>query len=120
MITFKVTNRQLFDQKVETVDVSDLSFNSGFFTGILEIEVDGEGSREYQGEHGSRDYEEEFGFVICNVYHVVDKSSEVPSYLYEDGQFGHDEVCAKSFETIEDAQMYIETNSIDGWAIIQG
>jgi len=61
MKTIKVTNKKLFDEKVQDVD---LDFHKGGMNGDVAIEVEGEGERCFTGEHGANDYEEEFGFVI--------------------------------------------------------
>ena len=62
--TIKITNEELYNEKV--VDV-DLDFHKGGMNGDVAIEVEGEGWRNITGEHGANDYEEEFGFIILKV-----------------------------------------------------
>ena len=57
--TIKVTNEELFNAKVVDVDTSDLIG----LNGTLAIETT-EGVKEITGEHGEKDYEREFGFVL--------------------------------------------------------
>jgi hypothetical protein len=58
----KITNEELYYHKV--VDV-EIVFHKGDMTGDVVIEVEGEEcSRCYSGEHGSHDYEDDFGFII--------------------------------------------------------
>ena len=56
----KVTNQALYNEKVIEVDTTGLIGQRG----TLSVEVEGEGWRDYTGEHGTNDYEEEFGFVL--------------------------------------------------------
>lgn len=56
----KVTNEALYNEKVVEVDTTGLIG----LRGTLSIETEGEGWRDYTGEHGKGDYEEEFGFVL--------------------------------------------------------
>ena len=57
--TIKVTNEEIFNSKVVDVDTSDLIG----LNGTLAIETT-EGVKEITGEHGEKDYEREFGFVL--------------------------------------------------------
>ena len=57
--TIKVTNEELFNSKVVDVDTTDLIG----LNGALAIETT-EGVKEITGEHGEKDYEREFGFVL--------------------------------------------------------
>ena len=59
--SIKVTNEELFNNKV--VDV-DIDFHKGSMHGDVAIEVVGQGERCYSGEHGKYDYEADFGFII--------------------------------------------------------
>lgn len=61
-----ITNEATYNAKVIDVDTEELSGTGygGGFTGNLEIEVEGAGPREYDGEHGAHDYEAEFGFIL--------------------------------------------------------
>ncbi len=62
--SIKVTNEELFNNKV--VDV-DLDFHKGGMHGDVAIEVVGEKDEIcYSGEHGSHDYEDDFGFIIIS------------------------------------------------------
>ena len=68
----KVTNGNLYDSKIVDVDLALSVDKKGNGTGDVYIqwyETDNEGSAEtksqcWTGEHGSRDFEEEFGFII--------------------------------------------------------
>ena len=61
--TFKITNEELFNNKV--IDV-DLDFHKGGMNGDVAIEIEGEGVRCFSGEHSSYDYEEDYGFIIVS------------------------------------------------------
>lgn len=72
----RITNQEKYNEKVHDIDIDDLSatdfynaINGNFCaTGTLVINVkedDGSISQlESFGEHGSRDYEDEYGFVL--------------------------------------------------------
>lgn len=69
METIKVTNPDLYNERVIDVDIDYLIYNSTIkgFEGMVVIEVVGERNwREYQGQHGAHDYEDEFGFVLVH------------------------------------------------------
>ena len=57
--TIKVTNEDLFNETVVSVDTTDLIG----LNGTLAIETT-EGVKEITGEHCEKDYEREFGFVL--------------------------------------------------------
>ena len=57
--TIKVTNEEIFNSKVVDVDTTDLVG----LNGTIAIETT-EGAKEITGEHGEKDYEREFGFVL--------------------------------------------------------
>ena len=64
-VSVKITNETLYNERVievETNNVKNVSNNS--FNGNVAIEVENEGWREYDGEHGMKDYEDEFGFIF--------------------------------------------------------
>ena len=64
-VSVKITNETLYNERVievETNNVKNVSNNS--FNGNVAIEVENEGRREYDGEHGMKDYEDEFGFIF--------------------------------------------------------
>jgi len=59
--TIEITNIELYNEKVIDVDTTGLNGTIG----TISIEVEGgEGWRDYTGEHGINDYEEEFGFIL--------------------------------------------------------
>lgn len=59
--TIEITNSELYNEKVIDVDTTGLTGTRG----TISIEVEGgEGWRDYTGEHGIHDYEEEFGFIL--------------------------------------------------------
>lgn len=68
----KITNEKLYNEKVVDVDTSGLSATNyyngryGNFcaSGHISIELEEGDSIESTGEHGSRDYEEEYGFIL--------------------------------------------------------
>ena len=58
----KITNEELYSEKVVYVD---LDFHKCGMNGDVAIEVVGEeDERCFTGEHGSYDYEVEYGFII--------------------------------------------------------
>ena len=57
--TIKVTNEDLYSETVVYVDTTDLIG----LNGTIAIETT-EGVKEITGEHGEKDYEREFGFVL--------------------------------------------------------
>lgn len=64
-VSVKITNETLYNERVievETNNVKNVSNNS--FNGNVAIEVENEGWRECDGEHGMNDYEDEFGFIF--------------------------------------------------------
>ena len=70
MATYKITDQKKFDAKVIDVDLA-LRGNSPErgFQGDVEIEVRIDDSpwgdrKLWSGQHGDRDYEDEYGFVI--------------------------------------------------------
>jgi hypothetical protein len=73
-MNYEITNQRLFNQTVIDIDTDGMSF-SNYFNGIhgnfcavghISIELEGGGSIESTGEHGSRDYQEEYGFILTN------------------------------------------------------
>jgi hypothetical protein len=59
----KITNESLFNERV--IDV-DLDFHKGGMVGDVAIETSA-GERCFSGEHGSNDYEVDYGFIIIKV-----------------------------------------------------
>jgi len=60
----QITNEDLFNSKVVDVEL-DLVKNNGCYKGDITIELDND-SRTFWGEHDSKDYEVEFGFIIVS------------------------------------------------------
>lgn len=68
----KITNEKLYNEKVVDVDTSGLSSTNyyngryGNFCAIghMSIELEDGDIIESTGEHGPRDYEEEYGFIL--------------------------------------------------------
>ena len=65
MITYKVTNQKLFDQKVDDITLHNMSYDGNSFHGTVSIEIDGEWN-DITGEHREFDYEEEYGFILVS------------------------------------------------------
>lgn len=71
-VLVKITNEKLYNEKVVDIDVSGLKGNNfykgrlGHFhaTGVLSIELEGEPWLNIDGEFGSHDYEDDWGFVL--------------------------------------------------------
>lgn len=72
MVTFEITNSEIFNEKVVYVDTTGLKNNGtndknkhlGFY-GVLEIELEPNNERlVINGEIGENDYEKEFGFKL--------------------------------------------------------
>jgi len=60
----KVTNEKRYNQIDVDVSGLEVSYN-GTIHGTISIDPgNGEGWKDYTGEHGAYDYEEEFGFVL--------------------------------------------------------
>lgn len=60
-----ITNQELYNQKVISVEFNNIkNVTDNSFTGNVAIEVEGEGWKEFDGEHGYSDYEADFGFII--------------------------------------------------------
>ena len=70
----KVTNQDLYNERVIDVDTSDLKstdnyngmYNNFCANGHISIELINGDWIEATGEHGARDYEDEYGFVLIN------------------------------------------------------
>lgn len=72
-----ITNQELFARTVDSVDTSGVH-STDYYNGIpgnfcatgcliiLEKHEDGLFQKEIEGEHGSHDYEEEYGFVLTH------------------------------------------------------
>lgn len=58
--TIEITNSELYNEKVIEVDTTSLTGTNG----TISIEEEGRGWRDFTGEHGIRDYEEDFGFIL--------------------------------------------------------
>ena len=58
--TVKITNEDLYNETVIQVDASGLTG----LRGTLSIETEMEGWKDFTGEHGERDYEQEYGFIL--------------------------------------------------------
>ena len=68
MVTYKITNLDLFNKTVVDVDTTGLRGDSSparglYFLGTLSVETD-KGYRDYTGEHGSHDYTDDYGFIL--------------------------------------------------------
>lgn len=72
MAKVKITNQKVYDEKVVDVHADDLKATD-YFNGItgnfcakghITIDLVDGPSIEATGEHGSRDYEEEYGFIL--------------------------------------------------------
>jgi hypothetical protein len=65
--TIKITNESLYNSNVKDVDTSMLkcndSYNRFIATGNISIQTN-EGWKEFDGEHGQNDYQEEYGFIL--------------------------------------------------------
>ena len=64
---YTVTNQKKFDSNVVDVNVDIETFinvEMKSFKGTVLIETVDNGTKNIAGEHGVRDYEDEFGFVI--------------------------------------------------------
>ena len=73
MASIKVTKQKIYDAKVVEVDASGLRrIRKNLFDGTIEIvineteaaDVSSEERKTITGEHGSKDYEAEYGFII--------------------------------------------------------
>lgn len=66
---YRVTNEQKFHSKVVVVDIDIQTFVDAemkSFIGTVSIETVNEGNKTITGEHGIKDYEDEYGFVVDN------------------------------------------------------
>ena len=68
-MTYKITNQQLFDSKLDDVNTDTLRVGIDhlgriYFVGALDIIFNEGGSQCYDGEHGPNDFEEEYGFIL--------------------------------------------------------
>ncbi|MDD5507759.1 MAG: hypothetical protein PHD25_05440 [Bacteroidales bacterium] len=70
-----ISNARLFSRKVKDINLKGLTgtdHHNGIlgnvcFTGNLSIRTRAGGWKDITGEHGSRDYESEYGFILeCN------------------------------------------------------
>lgn len=61
---YKVTNEKTFNDRVIEVDTEGLHPITGGFKGTIDIVFDNGERKTITGEHGKRDYVEEFGFEI--------------------------------------------------------
>jgi len=64
LVSFKITNQDLYDQKVYYLDTTGLIRKSKGFEGDLSIELINSTFKNITGEFTSNDYEEEFGFIL--------------------------------------------------------
>jgi len=62
--TIKITNENLHHEKVNNVELDFTTCENGSFRGNVTIEEENGQTRTISGQHGSHDYEEEYGFVI--------------------------------------------------------
>lgn len=70
MFTHKITNEDKFSEQVTDIDLSGLTKLTPCGTaavGAIEIEPTGKPWKGWTGEHGFKDYEEEFGFAIAQL-----------------------------------------------------
>ena len=58
--SIKITNETLFNETVVDVDTTGLIG----LNGTIEIETVSDGYKGITGEHGEREYEQEFGFIL--------------------------------------------------------
>lgn len=66
---YTVTNKEKFNSKVVDVDIDIETFLDAemkSFKGTVSIETVDNRTKHITGEHGIRDYDDEFGFVIDN------------------------------------------------------
>lgn len=65
--SYEITNQELFAHMVDDIDVTGLECNdypSFKCTGTIAIDIAGKGWMDATGEHGARDYEDMYGFVL--------------------------------------------------------
>lgn len=72
-MTYKITNQQLFDSKLSDVNLADLRGGrnwrgeesiTGDVTLVFHPKEGKNHSKNYSGEFASKDFEEEYGFVL--------------------------------------------------------
>lgn len=68
-MTYKITNQQLFDSKLDDVNLADLRGGRNWrgeesITGDVTLVFGNNQSKNYSGEFASKDFEEEYGFVL--------------------------------------------------------
>lgn len=65
--TIKVTNEEKFNALLYDVDTSELSaINNGMCEGNLLITHHDSVNEEWEGEHGVKEYEADFGFILIS------------------------------------------------------
>ena len=64
LVLFKITNQDLYHQKVYYLDTTGLIRKSKWFEGDLSIELNNSTFKNITCEFTSNDYEEEFGFIL--------------------------------------------------------
>ncbi len=66
MTDYMITNQNRFSEKVVDIDLSGIKYkNYNVFHGTVSIETTDEGWKTIvTGEHGERDYQSEFGFIL--------------------------------------------------------
>ena len=55
-----ITNEDLYNETVVSVDTTGLIG----LNGTISVETEKEGWKDFTGEHGEKDYEPEYGFVL--------------------------------------------------------
>lgn len=79
----KVTNEELYNEKVIDVDLTGLSCS---MTGTIEIDTEDNGRMVFTGEHGATDYEDEYGFMIIERHwEEIDATEGCITRYMEDG-----------------------------------
>ena len=79
----KITNEELYNDKVIDVDLTGLY--SGM-TGTIEIETEEQGRIISTGEHGETDYEDDYGFIITEQnWEEIEHTAEAIEYAKNEG-----------------------------------
>lgn len=109
----KITNPHLYYEKVSDVDADDLIGNKG----SIEIDSEEQGRIVITGEHGKRDYEEEWGFILEEPgYAVIDALTNTDHiYMDEEREFGLEEDAA-IYRTEREAKKVAE--ELGDWAAV--
>ena len=84
-VLVKITNHDLYDAKVNDIDTSGLiskgkdhKGNSRGFEGDLSIELHKDGFyKTISGEFGSKNFEDEWGFILISKWEIEEKIAEI-------------------------------------------